>query len=236
MTRAELGTFVLFCQILVSTGAELLGHQLLESQGFHTMARLFQATFVFYGMWNLEFILSILPASCISENLSTLQAIALRYVSAFYPILLILLTYVCLKLYERDFKPVSIITRPIHKCCVRLRSYYSLVHTFATFLLFSYTKVAYVSYSLLAPMQIYNASGELVTSRAWYFNAAITLFKGEHIPYGILAILIVYNILPVILLLVHRLQLSRNLRDSPGFLAIVPGTGRLYYSCIVGPR
>ena len=34
----------------------------------------------------------------------------------------------------------------------------------------------------------------------------------------------------------HRLQLSRNLRDSPGFSAIVPGTRRLYYSCIVGPR
>ena len=26
----------------------------------------------------------------------------------------------------------------------------------------------------------------------------------------------------------HRLQLSRNLRDSPGFLALVPGRGRLY--------
>ena len=33
----------------------------------------------------------------------------------------------------------------------------------------------------------------------------------------------------------HRLQLYRNLRDSPGFLAIVPGTRRLYYSCIVDP-
>jgi hypothetical protein len=33
----------------------------------------------------------------------------------------------------------------------------------------------------------------------------------------------------------HRLQLSLNLRDSPGFLAIVPGPGRLYYNCISGP-
>ena len=28
---------------------------------------------------------------------------------------------------------------------------------------------------------------------------------------------------------VHRLQLSRNLRDSPGFVDFVPGPGRLYY-------
>ena len=216
VTRAELSTFVLFCQILVSTGAELLGDQLLKSHGLYTMARLYRATFVFYGMWNLEFFTSILPGACISENLSTLQAIALRYVSAFYPLLLILLTYIFFKLYEYDFKPVSIITRPIHKCCVRLRSYYdlqfSLVHTFATFLLLSYTKVAYVSYSLLVPTQIYNVSGELVTSRAWYFNSAITLFKGDHIPYGILAmaILIVYNILPVILLLAYPLKPFRK--------------------------
>ena len=33
----------------------------------------------------------------------------------------------------------------------------------------------------------------------------------------------------------HRLQLSRNLWDSPRYFAIVPCTGRLYYSCIVGP-
>ena len=216
VTRAELSTFVLFCQILVSTGAELLGNQLLKSRGFYTMARLYRATFVFYGMWNLEFFSSILPAACISENLSTLQAISLRYVSAFYPLLLIFLTYIILKLYEYDFKPVSIITRPIHKCCVRLRSFYdlqfSLVHTFTTFLLLSYTKVAYVSYSLLAPTQIYDASGTLVTSRAWYFNAAITLFKGDHVPYGILAmvILFVYNILPVILLLVYPLRPFRK--------------------------
>ena len=34
---------------------------------------------------------------------------------------------------------------------------------------------------------------------------------------------------------VHRLQLSLNLRDSPGFLAIVPRPGRLFYNCINGP-
>ena len=216
VTRAELSTFVLFCQILVSTGAELLGYQLLYSQEFYRVAGMYRATFVFYGMWNLEFFSSILPAACISENLSTLQAISLRYLSAFYPLLLILLTYIFLKFYEYDFKPVSVITRPIHKCCVRLRSYYdlqfSLVHTFATFLLLSYTKVAYVSYSLLVPTQIYNASGTLITSRAWYFDASVTLFKGDHIPYGILAmaILIVYNILPVILLLVYPMKLFRK--------------------------
>ena len=33
----------------------------------------------------------------------------------------------------------------------------------------------------------------------------------------------------------HRLQLSRNVRDSPGFVAIVPGTGRPLYGSIVGP-
>ena len=36
-------------------------------------------------------------------------------------------------------------------------------------------------------------------------------------------------------IIIHRLQPSRNLWDSPGFLAIVPGPGRLYYYSIVGP-
>ena len=33
----------------------------------------------------------------------------------------------------------------------------------------------------------------------------------------------------------HRLQLSRNLRDSPGFIASVPGHGRPYHCSIVCP-
>ena len=31
-------------------------------------------------------------------------------------------------------------------------------------------------------------------------------------------------------------NMSLNLWDSPGFLAIVPHPGRLYYGCIIGPR
>ena len=36
----------------------------------------------------------------------------------------------------------------------------------------------------------------------------------------------------IVLFNLHR---SRNLQDSPEFLVPVPGTGRLYYNCIVGP-
>ena len=35
--------------------------------------------------------------------------------------------------------------------------------------------------------------------------------------------------------LLHRLQLSRNLRDSPGFVEFVPGPGQSYYRSIVCP-
>ena len=153
-------------------------------------------------MWNLQVFSSVLPAACISKHLSTLQAISLRYLSAFYPLFLILFAYLFLKLHECGFKPVSVITRLLHKCCVRLRSYYdlqySLVHIFSNFLLLSYTKVAYiyVSYSLLTPTQIYNAGGVLITSRAWYFNASVTLFEGEHAPYGVLALIILQHSSP----------------------------------------
>ena len=43
VTRAESSAFVLLCQILASTGAELLGDQLFRSQGMHTIGRLFRA-------------------------------------------------------------------------------------------------------------------------------------------------------------------------------------------------
>ena len=44
-----------------------------------------------------------------------------------------------------------------------------------------------------------------------------------------------YRWVSVLLSHTHRLQLSLNLRDSPGFLATVPRPGRLYNNCIIGP-
>ena len=39
----------------------------------------------FYGVWNLDFFCSVIPPFCLSENITTLHALAMQYLPALYP-------------------------------------------------------------------------------------------------------------------------------------------------------
>ena len=55
-----------------------------------------------------------------------MDALALEYVVAFYPICLILLTYVCIKLHNSNFRPVVWLWKPFHRHFVHFRRRWGL--------------------------------------------------------------------------------------------------------------
>ena len=63
-----------------------------------------------YSMWNLDLFRSVIPDTCL--NVSPLQALALEYVVAFYPLVLVLLSYCMIVLYEAKVTPIRIIWTP----------------------------------------------------------------------------------------------------------------------------
>ena len=217
ITAASLNAFVLYSQILASTTASLTIPRILAS--YNSMAAVYatKVGLTFYDIWNLEFFNNLLPNSCLYEGFSTLNAIAIRYVSAFYPLVLIGLAYTCIELHGRiNCKPIVWLWKPFHKCKVKFSKIWNLqrsvIHAFSTFLLLSYTKVVDVSYSLLAPSQLYNASGEEVGPRVWYYDASVQLFQGEHVPYAILSLVILstYIAIPPILLFLYPSKIFRK--------------------------
>ena len=52
-----------------------------------------------YRFWNLGFLRFLIPPFCMSQDLKNIHVLALHYVSAFYPLLLIFLTYACVELH-----------------------------------------------------------------------------------------------------------------------------------------
>ena len=76
-----------------------------------------------YGIFNLYFghHINILPQYCLNKNLNFMHLAILGYISAFYPLLLILLTWACVELHGRNFRPLVWLWRPLHRCFVRLR-------------------------------------------------------------------------------------------------------------------
>ena len=140
-------SFVLLCQtyqqtersnVFVRTSIEKFAHPIL-----------IKIAQTLCGFWNLDFFRHIIPPFCVDSRLNNLHALWLDFISAYYPLLLIFITYVVIELHARNFKPIVILWTPFHKCCVRIRRGLdpksSIINAFSTFLVLSIGKIIFLS-------------------------------------------------------------------------------------------
>ena len=174
-----------------------------------------------YGVWNLDFFRLVYSPFSLGPSISTLQILALDYAVATYPLFLIVATYILVELHDNDFRIVVWLWKPFHYCFACYRRQWdirtSLVDTFATFFLLSYVKFLSVSFDLLIPVYLYNVKGETI-DKYLYYDGTIEYFGKRHLPYAILAIvvLILVNLLPVVLLLLYPCQCFQKLFNFCG--------------------
>ena len=207
ITAAPMNAIIFVCQVLVSL-VNTDPHLFTDASKPSYYLTLFFLTV--YGVFNLDFLRYIIPHFCISSTMTTLQTLSLEYIVAFYPLFLIIMFYICIQLHARGCKPLVHLWRPFHKCCACISQRWSpsesLVHTFATFLLLSYSKILFVSFSLLTSGgYTKNSSGDHVGLLITYYNATVPYFGTEHLPYALLAIFIlaIFTVLPVLILLLY---------------------------------
>ena len=67
-------------------------------QGYPRLMKAIKVLMTLHSYWNLEPLRSILPDICL--NITTLQALALEYLIAVYPFVLILISYFIIQLYD----------------------------------------------------------------------------------------------------------------------------------------
>ena len=157
----------------------------------------------------LIFFRAFTPDICF--KISTLSALSLEYVVAFYPMLLIIIMYIAVELHSRGFRMILLIWRPFQHCSLYFRKEWnmksSLVNVFATFLLLSYNRLLDISFSLLMFITAYNLRGKAV-GRYLYYDSSIVFFGKEHRQFGILAIfvLVTFNFVPFLLLLLYPMK------------------------------
>ncbi len=163
---------------------------------------------LFFGIWNLDFFRS-LNNICLQTD--TFQTLALDLAVSFYPLLLILLTYFLIHLYDRKFRLLVVIWEPFRKVLQFFHKNWeiktSLIDSSATFFFLSNVKILSVSFDLLVPVQVFqlNSTGHLSTSWRLYYDATIPYFGERHLPYAILAIavLTIFVLLPVLLMILY---------------------------------
>ena len=162
-----------------------------------------------YGIWNLEFIRSFNLGICLET--STQFNLTLDLLVAVYPLALMIVTYLMIHLYDRNFKPLVMLWRPFGRIFNLFRDKWdirsSVIDSFATFFLLTNLKFLSVVFDLLFPVQVYQLSSSGNFTHTWrlYYNASIPYFGSIHRPYAILAIvvLVVFVLLPVLLLMLY---------------------------------
>ena len=161
-----------------------------------------------FSIWNLDFFRAIYHPFCIHPKMSSLGVVALDYLVATYPLLLILLTYGFIQIYSH-IPIVQRILKPVHKCCFHFRKEWnikqSLISVFATFILLSYVKILNTSFDLLLPTNIYDMNGTKQYPSFLYHNGSIETFGSEHKPFAVLAIfmMFLFNFIPLMLLYLY---------------------------------
>ena len=141
---------------------------------------------------------------------------------AFFPIFLILITYACVKLHNSNFKPVVWLWKPFHRHFVHLRrrwdSKASIINAFTTFLLLSFSKILFISFTLLYTFPVsynYNIASKCVL----YYNPTVECRTPEYYTFAALAccVLVVFITIPTITLILYPTRLFRKCVSCCGF-------------------
>ena len=223
-TSSPLSALVFMSQIVVYTmRLNVPLHMYIENRVTGFMHVVLQVLLVLCGIWSLDFFRSVVPPFCVSSNVMTVHALALEYLVAFYPIFLILITYACIKLHDNNCRPVVWLWKPFHRHFVYFRrkwdSKASIINAFTTFLLLSFSKIVFVSFTLLSTTIIHFNLGDILSKCVLYYDPTVECYTQEHFLFAVIAscVVIVFIIFPAILLIVYPTRLFRRCVSCCGF-------------------
>ena len=207
----KLHGLILFSQILTCRCyLQYLTFKLPNKVDFTPTQRyLTQAVISVLGVWNLDFCRLVYSPFCLDPHTNTLQVMALDYLIAVYPLLLIGLSYLLVMLYDHNVGLVVCLCKPFVTLFIKFRRQWnirsSLVDAFATFLLLSYVKILSVSVDLLLPIPLYDQTGSTLSQLYLFNQGDVAYFSNQHLPYACLAIffLFTFTLLPMLLLFLY---------------------------------
>ena len=160
----------------------------------------FSALLSIYSIFNMQFFQIYFPPLCIREEMTNMEVLALRYLVALYPLLLIVVIYALVCLYDRNFKPLVLVWRPFGAIISCFRKQFnvrqSLIHAFASFFLLSYYGFSSTSYFFFNHTYLYDMNSSSLSTIFYWESVHST-------TYGIPYIFVILIILPTVLLLVY---------------------------------
>ena len=218
-TSSRLQGVVWFSQMVSIPSFVRVVYASLSIGNYPLQLKIVQVLVAFYSFWNLDVLRSVIPDTCLS--VSTVQALALEYLVALYPFVLIAISYIIIGLYDRNFTFIKTMVKPFKRVLEKFRSYLdirtSVIDSFSTIFLLSYVKVLSTSGDLLIPTEIYKL-GSNTSTLGLFYSPTVAYFGEEHLPYAVLAAIILtcFVTAPTITFVLYPLQFFQR------FLSLFP--------------
>ena len=99
------------------------------------------------------------PPFCIDKNYSTLRVLSFGYINPFYPLALLIITYICIELYDKNYRLFRAVWLPFRLCLSFIQKHLSVkfhinaklnvLNVFATFIVLAYCKILYTNFAFL---------------------------------------------------------------------------------------
>ena len=106
LTSAPMIHYVLFCNFTVFV---FLFNSSLYAQSDRLTTVLAKSTLTLSAIWSFDVPCFISPPLCILQHIEKIYILYLEFIATIYPFILLLITYVMIKLHSKNFKPIVVL-------------------------------------------------------------------------------------------------------------------------------
>ena len=193
MTNGYMIGFVFYCQMISIVYPNLSLNFAIETKFKYCQDCLLYYPNLYSGLFNLNFLTFLPKLLCITSNMTPLQAIPLCYIIPTYPLVLLLLIYTWITMYDKGFRCVVTITIPLHRLLARfwrkINIKPSLIHSIASIYLLCFTQFASTSLQLLYATKCNDCNNTYENNSTRIMFYKNKFFGWPHILAGIFAII-----------------------------------------------
>ena len=165
-------------------------------------------TLSLYGVWNFDFFRAFYSDICL--GIGFLPTLALDYAIAVYPLLFMAIAYLLVNLYDKNFRFIVAMWKPFRALFFLFKKSFdvqtSMIDSCVTFFYLSIVKFLSVTFDLLVPTPVYKLHQDGYNyTFGLYYSGDIEYFGKDHLPYAILAIiiLVVFIVVPLTFLILY---------------------------------
>ena len=199
-----LNAFLLYAQVVEYFGLHAFGQlDLLRDARAEFVVRLYHCL---YGFWNLQFLGAFLDPYCIAEKMTTFHYLVFQYAIAIYPFILLIAFFSVKRCFEQ-IGPCYRATQRVKYLFIRCQRLWktrsNIVNGLAAFMVFSYSKMTVVTFSLLATTSL-SSERDKKPIYVVRFQGNLKPFEDDHLPYALLAVFMIMTVVampPLLLLL-----------------------------------